>query len=107
MRTTICLLALVSCCSAAAVDGIPAGPTPAVIDLATPQGVALVGGQWRYADARIVESDFPRPGPDRKASGPPGHTYDVTPHAGAIDFDDSGWTVIDPGSLPERRGGGK
>jgi hypothetical protein len=68
----------------------------AVIDLATRAGVALVQGQWRYADTRIVETDFRGPGPDLRPSGAPIKTYDYTPHAGAADFDDSGWEAIAP-----------
>ena len=44
----------------------PAGAPEASIDLATDEGLALVQGQWRYADTRIVESDFPGPGPDNQ-----------------------------------------
>jgi hypothetical protein len=36
----------------------------ATIDLRTRSGVDLVGGQWRYSDARIVEGDHRAPGHD-------------------------------------------
>jgi hypothetical protein len=36
----------------------------AIIDLGTREGAALVQGQWRYSDARIVETDFFAPGPE-------------------------------------------
>ena len=34
-------------------------------------------------------------------------TYDYTRHAGALDFDDSNWQVIDPSTLDARRSTGK
>lgn len=51
--------------------------------------------------------DFNRPGLDRKASGPPNKTYDITPHAGAANFDDSTWEAIAPETLDQRRCTGK
>src|SRR5258705_9625689 len=89
-----------------ALGGIDERPD-AVIDLATREGVALVQGQWRYADARIVETDFRAPGPDLRPSGAPVKTHDYTPHAGAADFDDSAWDAIAPESLEARRGTGR
>ncbi len=56
----------------------------------------LVQGQWRYSDVKIVEVDFIGPGPDGKPTGTPVKTYDYRPQAGAADFDDSKWDVIDP-----------
>ncbi len=85
------------------VDGRP----DAVIDLASPAGVALVQGQWRYSDTRIVETDFRAPGPDLKPSGAPIKTYDYAPHAGAAGFDDSGWPVIPADTLDARRATGR
>ena len=79
----------------------------AVIDLSTREGVALVQGQWRYADTRIVEIDFRAPGPDLRPSGTPIKTYDYTPHAGAADFDDSAWEAIVPETLEARRATGR
>jgi gluconolactonase len=83
------------------------GPPDAVIDLATPEGAALVQGQWRYAGTRIVEADFRAPGVDLRPSGAPIKTYDYTPHAGAADFDDSAWEIIAPRTLEDRRGTGR
>ncbi len=83
------------------------GRSDAVIDLASPAGVALVQGQWRYSDTRIVETDFRAPGPDLKPSGAPIRTYDYAPHAGAAGFDDSGWPVIPADTLDARRATGK
>ncbi len=47
------------------------------------------------------------PGPDLRPSGAPIKTYDYTPHAGARDFDDSAWAVLDPTTLEGRRGTGR
>jgi gluconolactonase len=85
----------------------PAGRPEAVIDLRTPEGVRLVKGQWRYSDTKIIEVDHRSPGSDLRPSGPPSRTYDVTPHAGAADFDDSRWAVIDPAGLETRRSTGR
>jgi len=106
----VALLALALALGAtAAVAGSPApeGPADATIDLASREGAALVRGEWRYSDAKIVEVGFRGPGEDRKPSGSPNMTYDVTPHAGQAGFDDSDWPVIDPASLAERRSTGK
>jgi len=85
----------------------PYGRPDATIDLRTKEGVALVGGQWRYSDVKVAEVDFRDVGPDLKPSGDPNKTYDYSPHAGAADFDDSSWPVIDPTTLDARRAGGK
>lgn len=81
--------------------------TRAVIDLATPAGVEMVKGQWRYHDTKIIETDFRAPGPDQQPTGAPVKTYDYEPHAGGADFDDSSWPVIAPNSLEQRRGFGR
>jgi gluconolactonase len=93
--------------AAPAATPAPAGRPDVVVDLATAAGVAMVRGEWRYSDARLVETDFRSPGADRKPSGPPNRTFDVTPRAGAADFDDAAWPVIDPASLQDRRGAGR
>jgi len=79
----------------------------ATIDLASAQGVQLAKGQWRYSDTRIVETDFRAAGADGQPSETPVKTYDFTPHAGGVDFDDSAWQTIDPVTLSQRRGTGK
>jgi len=90
-----------------AAQGPPYGRPDATIDLRTREGAELVKGVWRYSDVKIVETDFPAPGPDLKPSGKPSKTYDFTPHAGAADFDDAKWEVLDPTTLEARRSGGK
>jgi gluconolactonase len=79
----------------------------AVIDLATPQGVKLVRGQWRYSDTKIVETEFRAADADGQPSLIPARTYDFTPHAGGADYDDSGWETIDATTLSQRRGSGR
>jgi gluconolactonase len=79
----------------------------AIVDLATREGAALVAGSWRYADARLVEVESRGVGPDLRPSGAPVRTLDIAPAAGARDFDDSGWTRIEPESLTDRRGAGR
>jgi hypothetical protein len=68
------------------------------IDLQTAEGVASVHGQWRFANARIVDFEGKTP------TGEPDMTYNIEPHAEAPDFDDSSWDVVDPARLHERRG---
>jgi len=92
---------------AAAPQDAPAGPAEASIDLATEQGLALVKGEWRYSDTRIIETEFPGPGADNQPTGPLAKTYDYSPHAGEADFDDSKWEVVPPGALGARRGHGR
>ena len=90
-----------------AAQGPPYGRPDATIDLRTKEGTQLVKGAWRYSDVQIIETDFRAPGPDLKPSGKPTKTYDYTPHAGAADFDDSHWVVLDSETLEARRGTGK
>jgi len=85
----------------------PASRPEAIINLATSEGVRLVKGQWRYSDTKIVEIEHHAPGADLKPSGPPNRTYDVVPHAGALDFDDSKWEALDPPALDARRSTGR
>src|SRR5205823_4628592 len=56
------------------------GKPDAVVDLQTEEGVALVGGQWRYSDCRVEEIDFVELGSPEDPLGPgtvPNRTYDV------------------------------
>ena len=82
-------------------DFVTAAKPAASIDLGTAEGVKLVAGEWRYSDTKIIEVDFTAP--DKT----PGKTYDYTPHAGAADFDDSKWEVLDPATLKNPRSTGK
>jgi gluconolactonase len=85
----------------------PAIRPDAIVNLATDEGVSLVGGQWRYRDAKIVEVEHRAPGPDLRASGPANRTFDIAPHAGVSSFDDSGWEEIEPRGLEARRATGR
>jgi len=85
----------------------PGGRPAAIIDLATDDGVRLVKGQWRYSDVKIVEVEHRAAGPDLRPSGPPNRTYDITPHAGAADFDDSAWALLRAPELHARKGNGR
>lgn len=85
----------------------PTGKPEALIDLSSTEGVKAVQGQWRYSDTQIVEVNFKGPGADNQPSGAPVKTYDYTPHAGGVEFDDSRWETIEPTSLSKRRGNGK
>ena len=74
-------------------------PPAAVVDLQTDHGVAMVGAEWRYADARVEEVAFVALAGVGAADplGPgdvPNATYDIVPHAHAADFDDSDWEAL-------------
>jgi gluconolactonase len=86
------------------------GRPDAIIDLQTEDGVALVGGTWRYSDAEVREIDFVEVGSPADPLGPgdvPTRTYDVVPHAGTTDFDDSAWRVLTPEDTMLRLGHGR
>lgn len=88
------------------------GKPDAIVDLQADEGVELVGGRWRYADARVEEIDFVElagPGAEDPL-GPgdvPNRTYDVVPHAEGVDYDDSGWRVLAPRDTMLRLGDGR
>jgi gluconolactonase len=86
---------------------VPAVLPAAVVDLRTEAGARVVGATWRYSDARVIEVEHREPGPDLRPSGPPNRTNDIAPHAGAADFDDSGWPVVAPEALESRRSHGR
>src|SRR5258706_3592193 len=80
----------------------PSLPPSRVVDLATPEGTAAFGAQWKNMDVKIVEVPaMANAGPAWKSA------YDIQPHAGEEVFDDSSWPVIEPKGLLERRGGGR
>jgi gluconolactonase len=88
------------------------GRPDAVVDLQTEAGAALVGAQWRHADARIEEIDFVAVGGSGAADplGPgdvPNRTYDVVPHAQGADFDDAGWERLSPADTMRRLANGR
>jgi gluconolactonase len=93
--------------SASAQRDVLAEKPDAIVDLTTAEGVQLVQAQWRYSDAKVVEVDHHWPGSDLGPTGPPNRSLDLVPHAGAADFDDSKWEVIEPASLEKRRANGR
>lgn len=88
-------------------DAPVAGRPTAIVNLATDEGVKLVKGQWRYSDAQIIEVNHHSVGPDLRPSGPPNHTNDISPHAGAADFNDSTWELLTPAQLEARQSTGR
>lgn len=105
---TATVLTLITQSAYAQVTGDAPGVRPeAVVDLKTDDGVALVKGQWRYSNVRVVDVDHHGPGADLAPSGPPNRTQDIDIHAGAADFDDSKWEPIMPAQLEERRSTGR
>jgi gluconolactonase len=94
--------------SNAQVTGDAPGVRPdAIVDLKTDEGIALVKGQWRYSNVKVIDVDHHSPGADLAPSGPPNRTQDIDLHAGAADFDDSKWERIMPAQLEERRSTGR
>jgi gluconolactonase len=90
---------------------LPRRPS-AVVDLQTDEGAALVGGVWRYADARVEEIAFVALAGVGAADplGPgavPNATYDIVPHAQAADYDDSDWQVLAPEETMARLADGR
>ena len=86
------------------------GRPDAIVDLQTDEGSALVGATWRYADAEVREIEFVELGSPEDPLGPgtvPNRTYDVLPHAEAVDFDDSAWRVLAPEETMLRLGNGR
>ena len=86
------------------------GRPDAIVDLQTDEGVALVGGQWRYSDAHVEEIDFVELGSAADPLGPgdvPNRTYDVLPHAEGADYDDSGWRLLAPDETMLRLANGR
>jgi gluconolactonase len=111
MRTApllACLLfAALGAAAAPSAPPVPAGEPAARIDLATDAGVALVGGVWRYSDARIAPVEHRLPDANGQPNGAPVATHTIEPRAGWRGFDDSRWPVIAPASLVARRADGR
>lgn len=101
------VLALASHPFAQTTTDAPGVRPDAIVNLASPDGVALVRGQWRYSDATLVPVDHRAPGPDLRASGAPVTALDIAPKAGGVDFDDSRWELVPPQHLDARRTNGR
>jgi gluconolactonase len=79
----------------------PGLPPTLVVDLMSKEGAALLSAQWRVSDVTVKEvPNIPGTITQNKM------TYDIDPHAGGTDFDDSKWPVIEPKDLNARRSGG-
>src|SRR3984893_2673725 len=79
----------------------PGLPPTLVVDLMSAEGAAALGAKWRVSDVKIKEV------PNIEGTITQNKmTYDIDPHAGATDFDDSKWPVIEPKDLNARRSGG-
>jgi gluconolactonase len=86
------------------------GRPDAIVDLQSEDGATLVGGIWRYSDARVEEIDFVEVGSEADPLGPgnwPNRTYDVVPHAQGPGYDDSGWRALAPEETMLRLGHGR
>ena len=78
------------------------GRPDTIVDLQTDEGVALVGGSWRYADARVEEVEFVELGSPEDPLGPgtvPNRTYDVVR--------DGDWRELAPGETQLRLANGR
>lgn len=83
------------------------GRPDAIVDLQTEEGMDLVGGTWRYADARVEEVDFVTVGDDLGPGTVPTRTYDIQPRGQEPRLDDSGWRVLSPCDTMLRLGSGR
>lgn len=88
------------------------GQADATVDLRTHEGADAVKAVWKFHDAAIVEAEFNAPGPGPKdplplyPTGKKISTHTIEPKAGAVFFDDSQWTVVDPTKMETRFGSG-
>lgn len=79
----------------------------ASLDLTHGDGVAAVQGEWRFADARIIDVAHRAPDADGQPTGAKRRTQSLEPRAGAAGFDDARLQPIAPESLAQRRGNGR
>ena len=83
------------------------GVAAASIDLNTVPGAKVTKSEWRYSDARIVDTAFTAADEFGQPSTDPVVTYDILPRAGSKNFDDSSWQLVAADSLAKRRGNGR
>ncbi|HUR94967.1 MAG TPA: SMP-30/gluconolactonase/LRE family protein [Gemmatimonadales bacterium] len=107
LRAILALVAWPGLVNAQATVDLPAGNPFATVDLRTTEGAALVQARWRYSDVEVIETVHHAVGPGLRASGPANRTNDISPHAEALDFDDSAWETIEPAALEVRRSNGR
>lgn len=83
-------------------------PVPdSIVDLRSASSAQLVGAQWRYLDAKIVDDTNRTAGPDNKPGETSAPTRNITPRPGTEAFDNSSWTPIEPNRLETRQTAGK
>lgn len=107
MKLQFILLSILLFTVSSLAQDVPNGRPAATIDLASAEGVKIVGGQWKYSDTKIIETDFRAAGADNQPSGQPVKTYDYAPKAGGADFDDTKWEKVSATDLQRRRGNGR
>lgn len=107
ITVTIWIVVGVSAVQAQVTSDAPGARPDAIVDLKSDEGAALVRGEWRYRNAKVIDVAHQSPGADLGPSGPANRTQDIDVHAGAADFDDSGWERIRPVQLEERRSTGR
>jgi gluconolactonase len=79
----------------------PGLPPTHVVDLMSAEGASALGAQWRVSDVKVKEVPIIEGVITQNKM-----TYDIDPHAGGTDFDDSKWPVIEAKDLAARRSGG-
>jgi gluconolactonase len=79
----------------------PGTPPTLVVDLMSAEDASALGAQWRVSDVKVKEVPVIEGVITQNKM-----TYDIDPHAGGTDFDDSKWPVIEPKDLAARRSGG-
>jgi gluconolactonase len=79
----------------------PGTPPTLVVDLMSAEGASALGAQWRVSDVKVKEVPVIEGTITQNKM-----TYDIDPHAGGTDFDDSKWPVIEAKDLAARRSGG-
>ena len=79
----------------------PGTPPTLVVDLMSAEDASALGAQWRVSDVKVKEVPVIEGVITQNKM-----TYDIDPHAGGSDFDDSKWPVIEAKDLAARRSGG-
>jgi len=106
----LCVLGLLATPLAAFGQATPSTPAvnpESIVDLRTTAGAQIVGGEWRYSDARVDNVAFREAGADRSPSGPANVTNILNPSAVTGTTDEAAWRPITPESLENRRGHGR
>jgi gluconolactonase len=89
-----------------ATRGAIEGRPDAVLDLDSPEGLALAGAAWRTRPVVSSATTFRAAAADMTAAGPEVSTFDVGARPGTPAFDAGAWTPVPAGGLKQRRGPG-